>query len=149
MCSLHIAHHAKSTYRDLDGTLMMACLDLAAHLTKGVFRDADATGLGDAFKPGSDIDAVAEDVVALDQHVAEMDAGCAIPCGARWGFRHSAPPPTVAALLFFMMRRPPSRTRSTPRRQSFLTIRPPCWAISGSAAARCPRKASTVPTSSA
>jgi len=29
---------------------------------------------GDAFKPRGDVDAVAEDVVALDQHVAEMDA---------------------------------------------------------------------------
>jgi hypothetical protein len=29
------------------------------------------------------------------------------------------------------------------------TVRPPCWAISGSVALRCSRKASTVPTSSA
>ena len=48
-------------------------LDLAAHLPEGVFGEADATGLGDAFEPGGDVDAVAEDVVSLDQHVADMD----------------------------------------------------------------------------
>jgi hypothetical protein len=49
-------------------------LDLAAHLPEGVFGDADPIGLGDAFEPGGDVDAVAEDVVTLDQHIAEMDA---------------------------------------------------------------------------
>src|SRR6266478_3319530 len=49
-------------------------LDFAAHLTKSVFGDADAAGFGDAFEPRRDVDAVAEDVVSLDQYVAEMDA---------------------------------------------------------------------------
>jgi len=43
-------------------------------LAEGVFGDADPIGLGDTFEPGGDVYAVAEDVVALDQHVAEMDA---------------------------------------------------------------------------
>ena len=41
---------------------------------KGVVRDADPAGFGDAFKPGGYVDAIAEYVVAPDQHIAEMDA---------------------------------------------------------------------------
>ncbi len=48
--------------------------DFAAHLAKSVFRDADAAGFGDALEPCGDIDAVAEDIVPLDQYVAAMDA---------------------------------------------------------------------------
>ena len=43
-------------------------------MAEGVFGDADPIGLGDAFEPGGDVDAVAEDVVTLDEHIAEMDA---------------------------------------------------------------------------
>jgi hypothetical protein len=43
-------------------------------LAVGVLGDADPTRFGDAFEPGGDVDPVAEDVVALDQDVAEMDA---------------------------------------------------------------------------
>jgi len=49
-------------------------LDLAAHLPKSVIGNADAAGLGNAFEPCRDVDAVTEDVVALDQYIAEMDA---------------------------------------------------------------------------
>ena|SRR6516162_7847501 len=37
-------------------------------------RDADGTGLRERFEPGSDVHAVAKDVVAVDDHVAEIDA---------------------------------------------------------------------------
>jgi hypothetical protein len=47
--------------------------DLAAHLAERVLRKADATRFGDAFEPGRDVDAVAQDIVALDQHIAEMN----------------------------------------------------------------------------
>jgi len=43
-------------------------------LPEGVLRQADAAGLGDAFEPRRDVDAVPQYVVALDQHIAEMDA---------------------------------------------------------------------------
>src|SRR5207245_3395880 len=49
-------------------------LDFAAHLAERVLREPEATGLGDAFDPRRDIDAVAIEVVALDDHVAEIDA---------------------------------------------------------------------------
>ena len=45
------------------------------HLPIGVVGDADRAGLGDAFEPRGDIDAVAHEVaVALLDHVAEVDA---------------------------------------------------------------------------
>ena len=37
-------------------------------------RDADAAGPGDAFEPGGDVDAIAIDIVALEHHVADIDA---------------------------------------------------------------------------
>ena len=37
-------------------------------------RDADAAGLGELLQARGDVDAVAEDVVVLDDHVAEIDA---------------------------------------------------------------------------
>src|SRR6516162_707553 len=49
-------------------------LDLGAHLAERVVRYADAAGLGDAFEPRGDVDAVAVDVAVLDDDVAEVDA---------------------------------------------------------------------------
>src|SRR5258708_18337722 len=49
-------------------------LDLAPHLPKSVSGNADTAGFGNAFEPCRDVDAVAEDVVPLDQNIAEMDA---------------------------------------------------------------------------
>jgi len=49
-------------------------LDLAAHLPEGVFGNANPIGLGHPLQPGRDVDAVAEDVVTLDQHIAKVDA---------------------------------------------------------------------------
>ncbi|CAN5303420.1 hypothetical protein BH18GEM1_BH18GEM1_14270 [soil metagenome] len=37
--------------------------------------DADAPGFGDAFQSRRDVDAIAEDVVVLDDHVPKVDAG--------------------------------------------------------------------------
>ena len=36
-------------------------------------RDADGAGLGESLKAGGDVDAITEDVVAVDDHVAEID----------------------------------------------------------------------------
>ena len=54
--------------------VLEVCVELAAHLPVGVVGDADAAGLGDAFEPRGNIDAVAEDVAVLDDDVADMDA---------------------------------------------------------------------------
>ena len=47
-------------------------IDFAAHLAEGVLRDADAAGLGDAFEPSRDVDAIAVDVAVFDNDVAEV-----------------------------------------------------------------------------
>src|SRR6516162_2938855 len=49
-------------------------LDLTADLLISGGRKADAAGLGDGFQARGDVDAVAEDVVAVGQHVADIDA---------------------------------------------------------------------------
>jgi hypothetical protein len=49
-------------------------LDLAAHLAKGVIGNADAAGFGDPLQPRRNVDPVTENVIALDQDIAEMDA---------------------------------------------------------------------------
>jgi hypothetical protein len=36
-------------------------------------RNADGAGLGERLEPGGDVDAIAEDVVTVDDHVAEVD----------------------------------------------------------------------------
>jgi hypothetical protein len=48
-------------------------LDLAPHLAKSVFGDADAARLGQAFEPCRDVDAIAKEIVAVEDHVAEID----------------------------------------------------------------------------
>ena len=49
-------------------------IDLAAHVVIGRARDQNAARLANPLQPRRDVDAVAENVVALDQHVAEIDA---------------------------------------------------------------------------
>jgi hypothetical protein len=46
---------------------------LTAHLAERVFRDADAAGLGNAFQPRGDVDAIAVDVAVFDDDVAKVD----------------------------------------------------------------------------
>ena len=49
-------------------------VELVADIFAHRARHRDPAGLGDAFDPRRDIDPVAENVVALDDHVAEIDA---------------------------------------------------------------------------
>ena len=49
-------------------------LDPLAHVLVGGAGQAHAARLGDALEPRRDVDAVAQKVVAFDQHVAEMNA---------------------------------------------------------------------------
>src|SRR5207302_796457 len=48
--------------------------DLAAHLIVRRLGNADAAGLGQRFQPRRDVDAVAEDIIARDDDVADVDA---------------------------------------------------------------------------
>ena len=49
-------------------------VELALELIVGGTRDEHAAGLAQLLQPCCDIDAVAEQIVALDHHVAEIDA---------------------------------------------------------------------------
>ena len=49
-------------------------IDLAAHVVVSCARDRHAAGLANPLQSRRDIDAVAQNVVALDQNVAEIDA---------------------------------------------------------------------------
>ena len=53
----------------------------AAGLGQHRVRDADAAGLGHGFEPRGDVDAVAMNVVAVDDDVAEIDPDAPIRCG--------------------------------------------------------------------
>ena len=48
--------------------------DLASDLIVSRRRDADAAGFCDALKPRRDVNVVSEDVMRLDNHVADIDA---------------------------------------------------------------------------
>src|SRR5262245_21415223 len=47
--------------------------DLASHLIIGGSRDAYTAGFCDPFKPCSDVDSVSEDIIRLDDYVADID----------------------------------------------------------------------------
>ena len=49
-------------------------IELVSDLIVNRLRDANCAGLGERFEPGGDIDAIAENVVAVDNYVAEIDA---------------------------------------------------------------------------
>ena len=49
-------------------------VELVHGVVEGGARDADAAGFGKGLEPGRDVDAVAVEIVALDDDVAEIDA---------------------------------------------------------------------------
>ena len=48
-------------------------IELVPDLVVDGLRNADRAGLGERLEPGGDVDAVAKDVVAVDDHIAEID----------------------------------------------------------------------------
>ena len=49
-------------------------LDPPSHMLVGRAGNAHAAGFRDTLQAGGDVDAVAKDILAFDQHVAKMDA---------------------------------------------------------------------------
>ena len=49
-------------------------VELALDLVEGAAGDQHAAGLGQGFEPGGDVDAIAQQIVAVDHDVAEVDA---------------------------------------------------------------------------
>ena len=68
-------------------------------------RDADAAGLGQRLQPGRDIDAVAEEIAALDDDVAEIDADAQADPPVR------PAAPALAAAMPLLQRRPRTARR--------------------------------------
>src|SRR6266852_9875002 len=50
-------------------------------------RDADTAGFGEALEAGGDVDAVAVDLLAIDHHVAEVDADAKFHPALGWQIR--------------------------------------------------------------
>ena len=48
-------------------------IELIPDLVVYGLRDADGAGLSERLQPGCDVDAIAKDVIAIDDHVAEID----------------------------------------------------------------------------
>ena len=104
------AHRPGDVLDALLAEVLEAEIELVAHLVAHDAADADAAGLGERFEAGSDVDAVAENVVAVDDDVAEIDADAKLdaPVGGHVGV---ALAPCRAA----------RRRRSAPRRQRWET----------------------------
>src|SRR6476661_4121209 len=72
--------HSPSAYRfddileSLQAHIFEGRVDLASDLPIGVVRHAYAARIRNAFQPCSNIDTVAEDVVVIDDDVADMNA---------------------------------------------------------------------------
>src|SRR6185312_4859475 len=78
--ALHAGLHAVDADRPVDvlvallAHLVEAEVELARDLVVDARGDADAAGLGDALQARRDVHAVAEQIVALHHHVAQVDA---------------------------------------------------------------------------
>ena len=110
-------------------------LDPPAHLLVGRTGNANPARLGDPFKPRGDIDAVAEDIVAVNQDLAEVDAH-AIDDAPVLG-------DALVALRHLLLHEDRALDRRDDGRNStmnpspiVLTIRPPRVATIGAAASR-------------
>ena len=126
------AHGLGNVLEGLRPKVIAGDLDLAPDLPIGVIGDANAARLGNALQSGSDIDAVAEDVVVVDDDVADVDADAKFDPVDPAVHRRSARPCRAGL-------RPRSATASTALANStsmpspvVLTMRPRCEAIVGS-----------------
>ena len=52
---------------------MVIEIELVPDLLVNGMGDANRAGLGESLEAGGDVDAIAEDVAAIDDHVAEID----------------------------------------------------------------------------
>jgi hypothetical protein len=74
-----IPHHGIGTHRTGDILEVLLAqigeldIDFAANLIIGRRRNADATGFGDALQPSCDVDAITENIIPLNEDVAEVD----------------------------------------------------------------------------
>src|SRR5262249_5157587 len=67
-------HRSRDILKLLLARILKIYVDLAAHLTVSVVGNADTAGLGNAFQPRGNINAVAEDILVLDHDIADVNA---------------------------------------------------------------------------
>ena len=67
-------HRLDNILEGLRSHIITDNVDLAPDLPKGIIRHADSARFGDALKAGSNVDAVAEDVVVIDDDIPDVDA---------------------------------------------------------------------------
>ena len=67
-------HGSDDVFDFLFAQILELHLQLAANLAIDIARDADPARLGERLEPRRQIDAVAIEVAALDDHIAEIDA---------------------------------------------------------------------------
>jgi len=68
------SHRPRDVLESLLAEIDKVHIDLAADMVMRRARDQNAAGLAKTLEPRGDVDSLAENVVALDQHVAEVDA---------------------------------------------------------------------------
>ena len=110
-------------------------IELVPDLVVDGLRDADRAGLGERLEPRGDVDAIAKDVVAVDDDVAEIDADPQFETalGGIGSLIARAACCISTAQLNASTTLEKSASRLSP---AVPTIRPPCAAISGSTARR-------------
>src|ERR1700735_2912066 len=119
------AHGASDILEGLFAQIGKLDSDFATDLFVGGRRDADAPGFGDALKPCCDIHAITENIIALNEDVAEVDPNpeqhppvfwdTVIALGTRCGARPFLP----ARPLPTRPHRPPRETQAKCRRLWF------------------------------
>jgi hypothetical protein len=67
-------HRAGNVLQDLLPKVVAANVDLAAEFPMNALRQTDTAGLGEVLDPRGDIDAVAENIIVVEDNVADMDA---------------------------------------------------------------------------
>ena len=67
-------HGLGNVLQRLRPEVIPADLDFAPDLPIGVIGDANAARLGNSLQPGGNVDAIAKDIVVVDDDVADMDA---------------------------------------------------------------------------
>jgi hypothetical protein len=68
------SHRLSYIFKGLLSHIIAGDLDLATNLPIGVVGHADPTRFGYAFKAGSDVDAIAEDIITIKNDVTDMNA---------------------------------------------------------------------------
>ena len=92
---------------------------LVAHLVAHHPAAGDPAWLGQRFQPGGNVDAIAEDILIVDNDVAEIDADAELDAVIRAARRHCARPSRAAPRPRSAPRQRRWRTRRAARRRSF------------------------------